>query len=64
MKKHSSKNSRNNREFENFDRTMEILLKASHADLKAALDAEKLAKAKKRKAKESSASGRASPAKA
>ncbi len=50
---------RKNKEFDKFDRTMSILLKASHDDLKAALDAEKVAKAEKRKAKPS-ASGRAS----
>ncbi len=46
-------------EFERFDKTMDVLLRASHSDLKAALDAERQAKAKKRKAKPS-ASGRAS----
>ena len=49
-----------NQEFENFDKGMEQLLKVSHDDLKAALDAEKAAKAKKkRKAKKPSAEGRA-----
>jgi len=46
-------------EFERFDKTMDILLKHSHADLKAALDAEKVEKIEKRKAKKPSASGRA-----
>jgi hypothetical protein len=48
------------KEFKRFDQTMEQLLKASHAEIKANLDAEKTAK--KRKAKPS-ASGRASRAK-
>jgi hypothetical protein len=48
-------------EFENFDRTMRQLMSVPHSDIKAALDAEKAAKAKKkkRKAKKPSASGRA-----
>ena len=50
-------------EFKNFDRTMEQLLSVPHDDLRAKLDAEKLAKQKKRKAKKPSASGRASRAK-
>lgn len=45
-------------EFENFDNTMHRLMKVSHEDLKAKLDAEKAAK--KRKPKRTSASGRAS----
>lgn len=52
--------SETNQEFNNFDRTMRKLLKVSHADLKAALDAEKAAKKRKPK---TSASGRASRAK-
>lgn len=52
---------KNNREFENFDRTMRDLIKVPHDELKAALDAEKRDKEqkKKRKAKKPSASGRA-----
>ena len=46
-------------EFENFDRTMQELMKVPHSEIKAELDAEKAAKKKKRKAKEPSASGRA-----
>lgn len=48
-------------EYENFDRTMRQLMKVSHTELKAKLDAEKAAK--KQKAK-TSALGRASRAKA
>jgi hypothetical protein len=44
-------------EYEKFDRTMHDLLKVSHSEIKAKLDAEK--KAKKRKAKKPSASGHA-----
>jgi hypothetical protein len=49
-------------EFENFDRTMHKLIDVPHSKIKAALDAEKAAKAKKkrRKANKPSASGRAS----
>ncbi len=51
---------KNNPEFERFDNGMDALLKVSHDDLKAALDAEKAGKAKKkRKAKKPSAEGRA-----
>jgi hypothetical protein len=48
-------------EFDNFDRTMRDLMSVPHSEIKAALDAEKAAKArkKKRKAKKPSASGRA-----
>jgi hypothetical protein len=35
-------------EFERFDKAMDALLRVSHADLKAVLDAEKKAKAEKR----------------
>lgn len=42
-------------EFENFDRTMRELIKVPHSKIKAQLDAER---AKKRKAKKPSASGR------
>ena len=51
----------NNRQFENFDRTMRDLMSVPHSEIKAALDAEKAAKKrkKKRKAKKPSASGRA-----
>lgn len=51
-----------NSEFENFDRTMQGLIKIPHSEIKAKLDAEKAAKNKKRKLK-TSASGRASRAK-
>jgi hypothetical protein len=44
-------------EFDKFDDTMRELLKVPHSEIKAKLDAEK--KAKKRKAKKPSASGRA-----
>jgi hypothetical protein len=48
-------------EFENFDRTMRDLMSVPHDEIKAALDAEKAAKEKrkKRKLKKPSASGRA-----
>jgi hypothetical protein len=46
-----------NPEFEKFDETMRKLVKVPHRKIKAKLDAEK--KAKKRKPKEISASGRA-----
>jgi len=45
------------KEFEKFDRTMQSLMKVPHSEIKAKLDAEK--KAKKRKIKKPSASGRA-----
>ena len=38
-------------EFENFDRTMRDLIKVSHDEIKAELDAEKAAKPQKRKTK-------------
>ena len=38
-----------NEEFENFNQTMDKLLKVSHADLKAKLDAEKKEKGRKPK---------------
>lgn len=38
-----------NKEFENFNRTMDKLLKVSHTELKAKLDAEKRAKGRKPK---------------
>jgi hypothetical protein len=44
-------------EFEKFDRTMQALLKVPQCQIRAKLDAEK--KAKKRKTKKASASGRA-----
>jgi hypothetical protein len=49
-------------EFENFDRTMRQLISVPHSDIKAALDEEKREKLKKqkRKAREPSASDRAS----
>ncbi len=40
-----------NREYKNFDRTLRKLLKASHGEIKAKLDAEKKARAKSPKAK-------------
>lgn len=43
-------------EFDNFDRTMRELIKVPHGEIKAKLDAEK--KAKKRKSRKPSASGR------
>ena len=47
-------------EFENFDRTMRELIKVPHSEIKAALDAEKAEKQRrKRKAKKPSASDRA-----
>jgi hypothetical protein len=46
-------------EYDNFDRTMRELIKVPHSAVRAALDAEKAAKQKKRKIKKSSASGRA-----
>jgi hypothetical protein len=42
-----------NKEFEKFEKTMQILVKVPHSEIKAKLDAEKAAKAQKRK-KESS----------
>ncbi len=45
-------------EFANFDATMKRLMKVSHSEIKAKLDAEK--EAKKRKPKRTSASGRVS----
>jgi hypothetical protein len=50
-----------NTEFDNFDRTMRDLMSVPHDEIKAALDAEKLAKKRKkrRKVKKPSASGRA-----
>jgi hypothetical protein len=52
---------RHSTEFDNFDRTMRDLMSVPHDEIKAALDAEKRAKAKKkkRKVKKPSASGRA-----
>lgn len=46
-----------NQEFNKFDETMKKLMKVSHTEIKAKLDAEK--KAKKRKPKKTSVSGRA-----
>ncbi len=48
-----------NNEFEKFDATMRQLMKVPHSEIKAALDAEKREK-QKRKAKKPSASGHAS----
>jgi hypothetical protein len=50
-----------NPEYEKFDTTMQRLMKVSHGDLKAALEAERAAKKRKPK---TSASGRASRDKA
>jgi len=48
---------KNNDEFDNFDRTMRELMKVPHSEIQAELEAEKAAKArKKRKVKEPSAS--------
>jgi len=49
---------RDKSEFDRFNATMHKLMRVSHEDLKAKLDAEKAAK--KRKPKRTSASGRAS----
>ena len=49
-----------NTEFQKFDATIEKLLTVPHSRIKAKLDAEKAAKEKKRKTKESFASDRAS----
>jgi hypothetical protein len=46
-------------EYKNFDRTMHVLIKVPHSEVKAKLDAEKSAKTKKRKPKKASASGHA-----
>ena len=51
-----------NKEYDNFDRTMRDLIRVPHSEIKAALDAEKAQKSelkKKRRVKKSSASGRA-----
>lgn len=48
---------RKNSQFDKFDHTMRNLMKVPHSEIKAKLDAEK--KAKKRKPKETSASGHA-----
>ncbi len=42
---------KSNPEFERFDKTMSVLLKATHSDLKAALDAERTAKATEKQKK-------------
>jgi hypothetical protein len=44
-------------EFEKFDNTMRKLMRVSHRELKAKLDAEKLAKARKRRRKKPSREG-------
>ena len=49
---------KDNKEFKRFDEMMGALLSVPHGKVKAELDAEKAAKAEKRKAKKSSASGR------
>jgi len=48
---------KNNREFEKFDNTMRQLITVSHSELKAKLDAEKAAKARKRRRKKASREG-------
>jgi hypothetical protein len=50
---------RENSQFDNFDRMMHELIKVSHSEIKEKLDAEKAEKKKRRKAKKPSASGRA-----
>jgi len=53
------KSNRQSREFDNFDRTMRDLMNVPHDEIKRELDAEKAAKArKKRKVKEPSAEDR------
>ncbi len=49
----------NESEYDAFDRTMRTLMKVPRSEIKAKMDAEKRAKAKKRKPKNSPASGRA-----
>lgn len=39
------------KEYENFDRTMRVLIRVPHSEIKAKLDAEKLEKKKKKAAK-------------
>jgi hypothetical protein len=51
-------------EYEKFDRAMDSILKVPHSEIKAKLDAEKAAKAEKKRKPKTSASGRASRAKA
>ncbi len=46
-------------EYENFDAMMRKLIKVSHSEIKAKLDAEKAAKTRKRESRKTSASGRA-----
>jgi hypothetical protein len=50
-------------QFSRFDRTMRDLMSVPHSEIKAALDAEKADKKKKRKTKKPSASGRAASGK-
>jgi hypothetical protein len=50
---------KNNPEYQNFEDLMIRLLRVPHSDIKAKMDAEKRTKAKKRKPKKPSASGRA-----
>jgi hypothetical protein len=45
-------------EFEKFDRTMTDLLKVTHSEIKAKLDAEKAAKARKRESRKSDVEGK------
>lgn len=51
---------RDTAEYQRFDQMMEKLLSIPQSEIKAELDAEKAAKAKKRKPKKTSASGHAS----
>jgi hypothetical protein len=48
-----------NNEFDKFDQTMKALMSVPHEEIKAALEAEKAAKKKRKIKKKSSASGRA-----
>jgi hypothetical protein len=50
-------------EFDNFDRTMQELLKVPHSEIKAKLDAEKAEKQKQKRKPKTSALDRASRAK-
>lgn len=48
----------NNKEYDEFDRTMTHLLKVPHSEIKAKLDAERAAKAKKRESRKSDVKGK------
>ena len=54
-RKKTVKNHKENKEYENFDRTVTDVLRVSHSDIKAKIKAEKQAK-KRKKSKASSAS--------